>query len=266
MNARAPPTAPRQPGVGGAARYLVGGLVEEPPRVLLRGDRAAVEPDRVPCAGLGFSVQLDAHWCALDQRFGLALQRDDSVGVVVPGLGRVVGPLESLERMRAAGGSPARSEPGIGRLEGLHAAQPESLALGVIMALDGEAQAALAPGRRQIEAEQHDVRAGDGVDRQAGLRELRSHRGPPSVVRRGGAAACHYYRTVSGRNARVMSRPHGPCLRMVRLGWAEARRLREPALAGPGPPARPAAGSGGLSRPSDFEAVYPVLEYTGQTR
>src|SRR5213076_2381301 len=88
---------------------------------------------------------------------------------LVLGLGAVIGPLKRLERMPAARDPAAGPEAGVGLLEGLGATHPIALVLGVILALDGEAQTPPALRVGEVEAQQHDVRPADGIDGEAAL-------------------------------------------------------------------------------------------------
>ena len=79
--------------------------------------------------------------------------------------------------MLAARDPAAGPEAGVGLLEGLGATQPVALVLGVVFALDGEAETTPALRLGEIETQQHDVRTGDGIDGEAARGPLPSHCG-----------------------------------------------------------------------------------------
>ena len=156
----------REPRVGGRA-FLAGRLVQEAPGAFLRRRRATVEVDRVRGAFDGFGVDVHAHGGALLERAGVAVHRDDGVGVLVAGLGAVVAALEGLEGMYEAGIPHAWRRMRLDTLEHPGAFQSEDFAFGLVGALDREAAEALAPAVCDVEAENHYMRAGDRVHGQA---------------------------------------------------------------------------------------------------
>src|ERR1044072_2389298 len=96
-------------------------------------------------------------------------------------LGAGVAPLEGLEGMLAARGLTVRTERRIGLGEGLHPAHPVALVLGLVLALDREAEAALSSGGGESEAEGDDVSPGDRVHRHTVAAALAPHRAPQST-------------------------------------------------------------------------------------
>jgi hypothetical protein len=88
------------------------------------------------------------------------------------GLGGVAHLQEGLGRMLAAGDVPSGPEAGVDAPIGLHAADPIAFGLGVVVALDGEAQTGLAPGVGQVGSEQDDMRTLHGVHTESRFRSF----------------------------------------------------------------------------------------------
>ena len=128
----------REPLIG-ARPSLARRLVLEAARVFLGRDGAAVEERRVDGPGLrlGRDVELD-----LDPRLearGVAVQRDDGVGVRAAGLHAVVGPLERLDRVVKRREALPDRRVRLGLLERLQSLEPDRVAFGVVEALEAEA-------------------------------------------------------------------------------------------------------------------------------
>lgn len=83
--------------------------------------------------------------------------------------------------MLTARNLPAGSQAGKGGFEGLHALEPDTFILGVVFALDGKAEAAVAGFLCEVESQQHDMRAGDGMDGYAFKNSPFAHLSPLSV-------------------------------------------------------------------------------------
>ena len=146
----------------------------------LRIAYSAVPPDQIEegiarVADLGLHVHL--HLGQRGERGRRAAPGDHPVGVVVLGLGRVVTPLEALDRMVLQREVHADGRVRHHRAEHLEPAQPVRLVFGVVRPVHAEAEAAGRGG--QIPPEKHSVRTGGGPDRQAAVALESAHRASP---------------------------------------------------------------------------------------
>jgi hypothetical protein len=144
-------------------------LVLEAARVLLRRHRPSVEEGRVHGAELRLGRDLDVDRDPLLQVRRVAVERDDRVGVRRSGLDAVVRPLKTLDRLVQCGELLAGGRMRLGLLERLQAAEPDRVALVVVEALEGEAEAAGALVLGEVQPEEDDVRSCDRVDGQSGV-------------------------------------------------------------------------------------------------
>ena len=113
--------------------------------------------------GLVFAAPVPIGRGLLGQCTWAAVHRDHAVLVFVSRLGRIVCPLESLERMLVAAGIfNARGRTNAG--ECLVAAQPVGFVFDEISALNGKAHQALRVGLLHVEREEYDMRAADSPD------------------------------------------------------------------------------------------------------
>lgn len=92
-----------------------------------------------------------------------ALQRRHRIGVLPAGRA-VVGPLEALDRLRIGRIERARRKAGIGFGERLHALKVVGPVVGMVNPVNREAEQAGAIRLGQVEAQRHDIGAGDGMD------------------------------------------------------------------------------------------------------
>ncbi len=177
----------REPAVGGLLLRRIAGevgrrQVAELAGVGLAARHAAVEVDRVAALhGVG-GRDLDRHLRTHLQVGRAAVEGMDGVGVAVVRLGGVVAPVEGLDRVLHGAHEAPRRRVGFGRLEGAEALQPVRLVLGVVPPVDGEAEEALALGRRDVETQEDDERSGDRLDRDAGMLLPFSHDALLAVV------------------------------------------------------------------------------------
>ena len=164
----------RQPCIGGRPdrRRLP---VLEAPRILLGRDGAAVEQHAVrrPLHRLRPDVQADR--ITLPQRAGHAIHGHGLVGVVAAGPGRVIRPLEGLERVQQAGELLAGADRGPDRAEGLAALHPDALVLRPVGAAHCKAAQAAPPPCVDVEAQQDDMASGHGLDHHAGMEVANPH-------------------------------------------------------------------------------------------
>ena len=156
-------------------------------RVFLRRGGAAIEVHRVSHIRFRLSDDLDRRLARRHQRLGRARERHHAIRVAMIRLGREVAPREALDRMLARGVAGVGGESGIGGRERLLAAQPVGLFFLVIRAVDREAEQPAAQRLRQVDAEQHHMRAGDGADGEIVGGDAVSHGGSRGTAR---ASSC----------------------------------------------------------------------------
>jgi hypothetical protein len=154
-----------QPAKRGSVGEFIRALVLKAPRVLLRGDGAAIEMHSMNVVALcGFCLDRDRDGRPRIERGRRAVHRADFVNVAVIGLRGVVRPLKSLYRMQPRADGNAGAGRRIDRLKSLQSLKPILFVFGVVAPLDRKPEATRARGGRQIEGEKHDVRAADRPD------------------------------------------------------------------------------------------------------
>ena len=94
-------------------------------------------------------------------------ERVDAVSGFLARQHRVIGPLETLDRVFQRRDGTARSEARISQLEGLHTLQPDVLAGRPVEALDREPHARHAACLTQVKCEQNDSGTRDNIERDA---------------------------------------------------------------------------------------------------
>jgi hypothetical protein len=131
-------------------------------------------------AGFRFGGDPDRHRVLRRKVGRIAVQRDDFIGVRVPRFDAVIRPLKGLDRVLAGGKGLAPGGVRFSLLESFRSAQPEGVFFGVVGALEGEAAEPRPLTRREVEAEEGDVGAGDGVSGKAVMVVERFAHGYPS--------------------------------------------------------------------------------------
>ena len=164
-----------------------GACVAEALLVGARGDDAAVEEDAVPAVVRILGPDLDARRRAGGRLRRRAVHRRDGVAVDVRRLRRVVAPLERLHRV-----PPRRVTRALALVvdgEEQRVVEEVALAPGVVDALDREAEQPVEQFRREVDAEQDGVRAGDRANGDRAVGASLAHPAPTLRPRGAGCGA-----------------------------------------------------------------------------
>ena len=173
--------AARQPDEGLVVLDLVGRTIAEAPDIFLRCGDASVEVDVMGAAFRPFGGHDELHGSERHEIGRAALQRADRIRVGPSRLGRIVGPLEALNRLLVGRVLSAGREAGIGLEKAFHALEIAGDVSGLVDAMDREAEEARAIRLPQVDAEGDDIGPGDGVDLEPTARLAHAHRQPPPV-------------------------------------------------------------------------------------